>query len=198
MRVPVSVAVEGTLDEAVARQLLQAVGVATGRVFGKRGRPYLLQNLSGYNAAAQHAPWFVMADLDRSHPCAPTAIGAWLPASSRHMYLRICVQEVESWLLADCPRIASFLGVAQNAVPKDPDALPDPKQVLVNLARRSRKRSVREGLVPTDGSGRSEGRTYTSDLSVFVRESWDISEAALRSPSLSRALLRLTRLGSVR
>lgn len=187
----VTSAVEGGLDEAVAFRLIAEAGGLPGRVIGKRGRPHLLQNLCGYNAAAGYSRWLVLLDLDRTFECAPSAAQDWLPNPAPQMCFCICVQEVEAWLLADRTHIATFLGVSQALVPRDPEALADPKQALVNLARRSRKRSIREGLVPSASSGRTEGKTYSSDLSSFARNSWDVVDASARCASLDRALRRL-------
>ena len=45
-------AVEGPLDEAVLRVLLNHVGVKSGSIYGKAGKPYLRQKIAGYNHAA--------------------------------------------------------------------------------------------------------------------------------------------------
>ena len=44
----ISGAVEGDVDEAVLRRLVQQVGASPGTVYGKRGTPHLLQRISGY------------------------------------------------------------------------------------------------------------------------------------------------------
>jgi len=56
----ISAAVEGIVDEAVARTLIFFVGGSPGRMHGKQGKPFLQQRIVGYNAAAQHAPWMVL------------------------------------------------------------------------------------------------------------------------------------------
>jgi len=67
--VVISAAVEGSVDEAVARRLVRHVGGQPGKVYGKGGKPSVLNNLEGYNNAGRHFPWFVLVDLDRD--CAP-------------------------------------------------------------------------------------------------------------------------------
>ncbi len=65
------------------------------------------------------------------------------------------VRHVEAWLLADRERISAFLGVGTVKVPRDPETLEDPTRTLVDLARQSRRRDIREDMVPRPGSGRS-------------------------------------------
>ncbi len=100
----------------------------------------------------------------------------------------IAVRAVEAWLLADRERIANLLAVSQAKIPLRPEELEDPKQTLVDLARRSRRRTVRDGLVPTKTSGRQVGRDYNELLTDFVVNKWRPSDAARRSDSLRRAL----------
>ena len=54
------------------------------------------------------------------------------------------------WLLGDRSAISEFLGVPLSKVPTSPEQLADPKQVLINLARRSRKKAVRQDMVPEE------------------------------------------------
>ena len=79
------------------------------------------------------------------------------------------VREVEAWLLADAARLGRFLGVPAARIPLSPDTLRNPKQEMVNLARRSRSRSIREDLVPRPEGGRQVGPAYTSRLIEFVQ-----------------------------
>src|SRR5262249_41224627 len=159
----ITVAVEGDVDEAVARRIVKHVGLELGPIHGRRGKPHLLQCLRAYNNAARFGPWFVLVDLDGDCPCAR----GWLPAPSDHMCFRVVVREVEAWLLADRDRVASVLAVGRREIPANPDSLERPKIELVNLARRSRSKAVREGLVPREGSGRSVGALYTTRLVQF-------------------------------
>ena len=46
-------AVEGIVDEAVARRLVREVGANPGAVYGKKGKAHLRGRLSGYNQAAE-------------------------------------------------------------------------------------------------------------------------------------------------
>ena len=187
-------AVEGDVDEAILRRVLKHVGLGLGAVYGREGKQKLLQRLSGYNNAARFAPWIVLVDLDGDCPCAPPCVQNWLPAPSLSMCLRVAVHAVEAWLLADRERIANRLRVGSQSIPRNPDDLPHPKIELVNLARQSRSRAVREELVPREGSGRSVGPLYATRLTQSVEDEaagWRPDRAAAHSESLSRCIHRL-------
>jgi len=92
--------------------------------------------------------------------------------------------------LADIDNLAGFLRIAERYVPENPDNISDPKAVLIELARRSRLKYVRDSLLPKRGSTAKQGPGYNECLGTFVRESWDVRAASARSPSLARALRR--------
>jgi len=73
-------------------------------------------------------------------------------------------------------------------------AVDNPKRELVNLARGSRLKAIREDMVPRPGSGRSEGPAYVSRLIEFASDSWRPSEARSRSESLQRCCQALEQL----
>jgi len=113
------------------------------------------------------------------------------------MILRIAVREVESWLLADAERLADFLGVRRSRIPPCPDTTPDPKALIVDLAKSSRKREIREELVPAAGSTSKVGKNYVGQLLRFTISFWQIdARAQQRSPSLKKALLAVQRFSS--
>lgn len=184
----VTAAVEGIVDEAVVRKLLEYANAIPGTVYGKNGKPHLRQKMRGYNNAARHAPWIVLVDLDRDADCAPPLRRAWLPESAPYMCFRIAVREVEAWLLADRQRIAAFLGVAQPRIPANPENLEKPKEMMVNLARQSRRRELFEDMVPRPGSGRPVGPAYSSRLIEFASTRWRPDVAFKRCDSLKRAM----------
>ncbi len=192
--VAISAAVEGIVDEAVARTLILFAGASPGPVYGKNGKRTLQQRIRGYNAAARHAPWIVLVDLDSDHDCAPPLRASWLPQLAPHLCFRVAVRAVEAWLLADAERVAAFLAVARGTVPADPEALDNPKAAMVALARASRRKEVREDMVPQDGSGRRVGPAYASRLIEFAASSWRPEVAAQRADSLRRAIDCLRRL----
>lgn len=192
--VSVSCAVEGDVDEAVVRRVLESLGATAGIVYGKSGKAQLRQRIRGYNNAAQHALWLVLVDLDHDAECAPLLRQLWLPDAAPWMCFRVAVRAVEAWLLADRERIASFLDLPIARVPEDPEALDDPKRTMVDLARSSRRRDIREDMIPRRGSGRAVGPAYTSRLIEFVSSrprGWRPDVASLRCDSLRRTTERL-------
>src|SRR5690606_24853236 len=101
-------AVEGLVDEAVLRRLIREAGMQCVAVYGKEGKPYLIEQLPKYNNAARYAPWCILIDLDRDAGCAPEFIDRILPDRAPGMVARVAVREVESWLLADRVNMAKF------------------------------------------------------------------------------------------
>jgi hypothetical protein len=190
-------AVEGLVDEAVFRRLVQCVRASPGSVHCRNGKADLLRRLPGFNAAARHGPWLVLVDLDHDEDCAPPFRAAKLPDPAPAMCFRIAVREVEAWLLADRERFAEFLDVDPSRLPARPESVADPKEQVVALARRSRSRDVREDMVPREGSGRAEGPAYSSRLIEFVsdvRGGWRPTVAGRSADSLARCLRCLRRL----
>lgn len=189
-------AVEGITDEAVMERLLTEAGATPGTCYGKNGKDSLLSQLDGYNAAARCWPWIVLVDLDSRPECAPEAVSGWLPARSPNLVLRVAVRAVESWLLADTDRFASFFGVAHTRIPTNPDELMNPKRRIVDLVSRSRKPTVKRDIVPRPGSGRAVGPGYVQQIVRYVRshdDGWRPGVAAGRSDSLARCRRALER-----
>jgi hypothetical protein len=87
--------------------------------------------------------------------------------------------------------MARFLSVSVARIPSNPEEVDDPKRCLVDLARRSRKRKVRDDMVPEPGSGRSIGPEYNRRLIGFAENVWRPEVAAECSDSLRRCRQRL-------
>ena len=195
--VVLTAAVEGLADEVLLKRICDSVGASVGQVYGRYGKSYILKNLNGYNHSAQFRHWVVLVDLDNDGPCVPEVLPRWLPAPSRLMRLRVAVRELESWLLADSERIAKFLGVAVAEIPADPDSIADPKRLMVQLARSSRRRAIREDMVPNVGSGQQVGPAYTSRMIEFIQSveaGWRPDVAAGNSDSLRRCISAISNL----
>jgi hypothetical protein len=163
----------------------------------QHGKANLRRALPGYNAAAQRSPWLVLVDLDQDFHCAAALVRDWLPTASTHMRFRIVVRQIESWLLADGERFSRFFGIRAGAVPDAPDTLPDAKVRMLELVATSRRKAVRQDMMPRQGSGRRVGPAYSSrliDLVTDRQSGWRLDVAATRSPSLSKCLSRLDEL----
>jgi len=191
--IPINLAVEDQLSEAVARRLLQHTEkpFSIGTVFNRGGFGYLSKTADGWNAAAKSIPFLLLTDLDQA-VCPSWLLHQWLPNGIHpNMIARVAVREVEAWLLADAEMFASFLGLSPDVIPYEPDALEDPKAELVRLARRSRKGEIKRRIVPNANSTAKQGRDYNACLIEFVRQSWRPDSASRNSPSLHRCLERL-------
>jgi hypothetical protein len=186
----VDIAVEGELDVEILKKIFASLNVEVANCYGKRGKNYLRDNVLRYNQAAAnlHRGWVVLVDLNQEAPCPPPLVEDWLSHQSRYFQLRVAVRAVESWLLADREEIAHFLRISRARIPMNPEEQQDPKQTLINIARYSKNRDIREDVVPRVGSTARQGPAYTSRLIEFVTQYWDPERAANRAPSLSRSL----------
>lgn len=186
-----SAAVEGVVDEAVLRKICREAEMQVGAVYGRSGKSHLRQRINGYNQAASHHWWVVLVDLNNEAVCAPQLKAVWVPHPSEKLIFRVAVRSVEPWLLADRESIAKFLAVPLQRVPIDPEDLPNPKQTIIELAKSSHKREIREDIVPRAAGGRSEGAAYASRMIEFVENYWRPDIAAHTSDSLRRCIKRL-------
>jgi len=188
--IPIHVAIEDELSEVVLRKLLDDTerDYRVGSAFGREGFGYLQTNARKFNsAAAAGTPVILLTDLDR-HPCPVGLIQEWLGAPIHpNLIFRVAVREVEAWVLADTQGLSTFLSISASLLPQQPDQLADPKQALINLAKRSRRKEIRQSIVPREGTTATQGPDYNGCLGDFVRNHWDSTAAVGHSPSLSRA-----------
>lgn len=189
-----SAAVEGLVDEAVVRKLVDLAGGQTADVYGRNGRHALRERISGYNNAARRSPWVVLVDLENDADCAPPIRDEWVPTPAPNLCFRVVVRAVEAWLMADGQTLARYLSVRPARIPSAPEEVDNPKDAMVALARLSRRKDILRDMVPRDRSGRRVGPAYTSRLIEYVQDHWRPDVAAARSESLQRAIGCLRRL----
>ena len=152
------------------------------------GFGWIKKRINGFNHAAKGMPYLVLTDLDMSE-CTPVLIRQWFNAPKHpNLLFRVAVREVEAWLLGCREAFAAFLGVQENRIPANVDEIQNPKEFVVNLARRSRKRDIQVDLVPEEVSTARVGRDYNGRLMRFVGSSWDPLVASACSPSLRRTI----------
>ena len=184
---------EDVLSELVMYKMIERFGskYRVGNSYSGGGFGYIKKGIAGFNAASIHVPFFVLADLD-NHECPVALMNDWLPAESRNenLIFRIAVREVESWLLSDRAGFASFIGISVQNIPLKPDLIPDPKQKLINLVKKTRKRSIKEDIVPRNEYA-ATGPNYNGRLTEYVIQDWDIDKAIQSSDSLKRAVAAL-------
>lgn len=188
----VILAVEDRLSEAIATKILETFDVKIVKRIGFQGKSYLERKTPELNRAANGITVFMLTNLDSPRDCPPGLIRSWIRETLRpRFFFRIAVMEVESWLMADRIGFAALLSIPLHRIPSPTDNILNPKELLLSLARKSKKKTVREALVPPQGATRSVGNEYDTLLSEFVRDHWNLERAAVASPSLKRTLDRL-------
>lgn len=191
---------EGYLEEPVAEKLLAYCGHKKGIVRGLQGFGYIQTKAAQFHPlATDREGVLVLTDfMDARTSCPPHALDKYVlqhVANPPKTFLcRFAVAELESWLMADRNGMADFLSISAAKIPSAPDALPDPKRHLVNLARKSRKSAVRNGIVPEKSHGGMVAPDYLATMRGFVRDYWTIENAVTNSPSLARCVRRLQQL----
>lgn len=193
MDIHLTLIVEDALSEAVARAVLS-----------QTGKPYCIANtlnwnkqriqhtISDINNASRGIPHLVLTDQDTEQDCPPNQIKKWIRRDVRpNLLYRFATMEVEAWVMAHRENFAQFLSVLPKKIPHRPDEILKPKEFLIGLARKSRKRRLREDLVPAPGATSKVGPDYNGRLCEFVQNHWRAEIAAENSPSLARTLRRL-------
>jgi hypothetical protein len=138
--------------------------------------------------AANGLPVVLLTDLDNA-PCPSGLIENWLGQAPHIDFLfRVCVREIEAWLIADANSLAHYLGVPPARIPREPDAIIDPKGMLLELAARS-NRAKRASVLPRGSAPIGAG--YNDFFCGFVTTQWNADRAANRSRSLARARARI-------
>lgn len=192
MRPDVYLTAEDEPGLALGRKLVQeAPPLTVYREENGRGYVTLKNKTPNYQKMGLHMPVLMLTDLDAC-VCPAKLIDDWLgEPPSKGFLFRICVREVEAWLLAHRSAMAEFLGIDFGRVPSDPEQLKDPKAELIRLAQRA-PRHIRIGITPIGSA--MIGPRYNELLCGFVRDTWDPVAAAQNSASLRRARKRIRQL----
>ena len=182
---------EDRLSAAVIEKLLSLAPfpICIHRRLGEKGCGYIRSHIKDLLKAAKHQKFFILMDSD-NEDCALRLVNSLVPEKlkTKNCIFRIAVREIEAWILADGPGIGKFLGVSERKLTRMPEKLPDPKKYLVDFARRSRNRNIREGLIPSEKTSAVIGPEYNVMLSDFVKNFWNAERAAEHSESLRRAV----------
>ncbi len=192
MNIPINLAVEDSLSEAVARKILYQSdnNYNIANCLSRRGCGYLKSKMKAFNEAAMVMPFLVLIDQDNG--CPPEKVKKWLKHKANpKLIFRIAVMEIEAWVMADRKAISSFLSIPITIFPTKMDDIKDPKQCLLNFVKKSRSKILIDDIVPKHGSTAKVGPNYNACLSEFVRKSWDVYEAIKYSESLRRAFYKI-------
>jgi hypothetical protein len=192
------IATEDRLSEALAEYIVIATGHSVAAKIPKDRRRhggfgYLKTRLPDFiSSCCGGLSFLLLTDLD-TRPCPRDILDDWfgMTPKPKGLLLRIAVREVEAWVLADRSRFADWLGISKTEVPHDPESCRDPKADLLHLATKSKKRDLKEGLLPKKGAPSPIGLEYNDLLCNFVNTEWRLDEASRTAPSLARAIRRL-------
>jgi hypothetical protein len=156
-----------------------------------------------YNVLAESIPVILLADLDQE-PCPVTAQAEWLNNIQKNpdFMFRFAIDEAESWLLADRPGFAAFLGISETRIPEPtPARTREPHNLEIRppyksslfmmreLATFSPNQELKHQLTPLDL--RSKSSEYNSALLPFISQFWNIQAAIQNSYSLQKMVRRL-------
>lgn len=157
---------------------------------GRQGCGYLIKRMDNFNQLANTCKVLVVIDLDRneSHEEYVGSITRNIKNPHANLIFSVPKIEIESWLLADKQGISEFLKISEAKLEASPETLMDPKSNLINLARKCKNKTAKDGLPPKVGSISRIGLSYNSILTDFVREHWSIERAFHNSDSLRRTL----------
>jgi hypothetical protein len=192
-QIPIYIAIEDALSESVVRKLLRECGrnYVISLIYPARGFGYLRANIVAFNNVARVIPFLLLTDLDQIE-CAPILINNWLAENKHHnLIFRVAVREVESWLMADRKNLVNFLGISNSHIPSSPEEVDDPKKILINAAKRSKKKKLKRDIVPPEGSPRIQGPNYNERLKEYIENHWRPEIARQKSDSLDRAMKAL-------
>ncbi|HBP4656368.1 TPA: hypothetical protein L5599_000836 [Pseudomonas aeruginosa] len=161
----------------------------------ERGFGPFVAKIRNMNTIAQNVmPVVMLADGDQG-ACVVAQRNEWMPLHPAGRFcLRLAVREAESWVLSDREGLSQFAEVSSATIPANPDGLPDPKRSLLNVMQRSRRRVLREEMLPGRASNALVGLGYNLHLKAFIETVWSAERAAQNSPSLLRALNRIAAL----
>lgn len=188
--IPINLAVEDDLSEAVLKEILRQSQrpFSIGDCLKRRGYGYLKKIIPGINHAAKGSPYLVLTDLD-TNECPLALITQWLSQPKHpNLIFRVAVKEVEAWLLADRQAFSQFLTISVDLIPDDLDSVSDPKQLLIELTKKSKKRYLRDAIIPAKNSTAKIGKDYNGQLIQFVNQHWQAELAKAHSRSLERAV----------
>lgn len=186
---------EDELSEAVGLRILAEVcpEMHVDPILRRNGFGYLRSKMVNWSQMANYQPVLLITDLDRK-PCPQDIIKDWFGILQKreNFLFRVAVKEIESWILADHIAMRSLFG-KKGTLPENSDDLSDPKNYLLNLAKKA-SREVRYDLVREEGSATRQGIAYNSRLVALVRDMWCPKRAAERSRSLNKAISRIRNL----
>lgn len=192
MKTPISLVYEDDLSGCIIRKILKDEFQITTE-YNKHGFGGIKKKIQGYNNASMYGNFFVLTDLDTSE-CAPLLIKNWLHNEKKpNLIFRVAEKEIESWVMADRKNFALFLGISKENIPVECDKIDKPKEFLLNLVKKSKRKYIKEDMLPKY-EGDVFGPDYTGCLSTFINDMWSLESAVQNSKSLNRAVAAIKKL----
>jgi len=147
--------------------------------------------IAALSKIAQRMPVFMVADGDQD-TCVVRQRDAWMPKQhDPNLMLRLAVREAESWILADHEGFSAFAELSPALLPPLPDLIPNPKEALLHILTKSKRRVLRDEMLPDKRARAKTGLGYNMHLATFVQFHWSAERACERSPSLARSISRV-------
>ena len=182
--------VEDILQEIIIRKLLKTYrnDIQIVSVSGKCGNLYIRDNIRTFNEASKFLPHIVLTDLDRKI-CAPQLKQEWINFEThKNILFRIAEKEIDAWILSDREAFATWMNISVNKIPSNTQEIEDPKQFIINLAHKSKKKEMKD-IIPQGTA--IQGPGYNILLQRFIVERWDAENAANCNASLKKTINRL-------
>lgn len=198
---------EDAVTRAIARRLLTQVGtfLKPGLDLPARGSE-IKQRFPQYRKLAEKFPVLLLTDLDDKH-CPLELRAEWLAGTEppEQLMFRICVDEAESWLMADREGLARHLLIDRELIPQATQLDPRNPQnreirlpykpslyLMRELAAQSASQEIKRQLTPKKLA--KKGPEYNAALLPFIQHQWNIEVAAQQSYSLRKAMAHIERL----
>jgi len=192
----VYLAAEDSPGLAVGRKLItEAHPLTVYREENARGYGKLKAKARNYHQMGVRMPVLMLTDLDENE-CPSEIIKEWIgDAPSVGFLFRVCVREIEAWLIADRERLAEYFGISPAKISSSPESLDDPKAELIRLSQLSRQRAIRAAFMPHQSAPIGPG--YNEYLERFIINDWRPDVATSFAPSLAKARLRIRELAAI-
>lgn len=189
--------VEGKSDVPVVSAVMKAAGWGSDEfiVFAKGGSGKVGKILKKQAVTPSPIPRVFIIDAD-GH-CPVKLRSSLLPRGSvESVLLRICDNEIESWILADDQGFSRFFNIPLAKV-EPPEGIDVKERMLRCVDRFARSNAQDFARVPGKNRGAYNfGSRYLTLMRRFINEEWNAGRAAQRSDSLKRAVQRLGELHS--
>ncbi|MCS6795254.1 MAG: hypothetical protein RMJ97_03195 [Raineya sp.] len=184
--------VEDVLQEKVLQKLFQHLrnDIELYPAIGKKGNSYILERLASFNEASiEECRYFVLLDMDKPY-CIVDFLQERVNFTPKPYFsLRVCVLEVETWLLADRQNFAKFLGVTDTIIPVNvEEKISQPKEFVISLAQQSKKKEIKT-IIP-EGTAK-QGKGYNIQMLSFVENLWDFQNASKNCKSLQKTIQKI-------